>query len=203
MSKGTLTRERILGQAMRIASTDGLNGLTIGGLADVLEMSKSGLFAHFRSKEELQLQVLDAAADRFRATVVEPALAAPGGEPRLRELFNRWMTWAEAAGMPGGCVFVQAGVELDDQEGPVRDRLVESQRDWMESLELFAAGAVKRGHFRTDVDPALFGFQLQGIMLAWHRAHRLLRDPDATARARAAFEALVASARPSIPQPGA
>ncbi|HWK89622.1 MAG TPA: TetR/AcrR family transcriptional regulator [Longimicrobium sp.] len=204
MSKGALTRERIIGRAMQIASTDGLNGLTIGRLAEKLEMSKSGLFAHFRSKEELQLQVLDAAVSRFRTAVVEPALAAPGGEPRLRTLFDAWLRWSDdTEERPGGCLFVQAAVELDDHEGGARDALVESQRLLLDMLAALARGAVKRGHFRAGVDAELFAFQMEGIILAWHRARRLMRDPAATPRARAAFEALLAASRPAFPQPGA
>src|SRR5690242_942401 len=101
-------------------------------------MSKSGLFAHFASKEALQIAVLDDARDRFVTTVVSPALKEPRGEPRVRALFDRWLRWEQAAFQPGGCVFVAAAAELDDQEGPVRDRLVEIQRDWVDALETAA-----------------------------------------------------------------
>jgi AcrR family transcriptional regulator len=200
MSKGTATRERIIARAVELASTDGLNGLTIGRLAESTEMSKSGLFAHFHSKEELQIQVLEHAIAAFRATVVEPTLAAPGGEPRLRTAFERWLTWAdEREEMPGGCLFMQASAELDDQPGAARELLADSRRQWTESLAVITRGAIKRGHFRDDIDPELFAFQLQGIILSWHQTHRLLRDPRASEHAHAALEALLASAHPPTP----
>ena len=126
MRKGELTRQSIVEHAAGLASRIGLGGITIGALAGDLDLSKSGLFAHFRSKEALQLQVLEHAAARFTELVIRPALAAPRGEPRLRALFDRWRRWPEASGLPGGCLFVQAAVELDDQPGPARDQLVQA-----------------------------------------------------------------------------
>jgi AcrR family transcriptional regulator len=196
MSKGESTRGRILDEAIAVASVDGITGLTLGRLADSVGMSKSGLFAHFRSKEELQLQVLDETVERFRARVIAPALGAPRGEPRVRALFERWMAWAEDPAVPGGCLIMQVTAELDDQPGPARDRLVEAQRDWRDFLADAARRAVDVGHFRADVDPELFAFQLQGIAFSRHMAARLLRDPAADAQARRAFDALLASARP-------
>jgi AcrR family transcriptional regulator len=195
MSKGESTRGRILDEAIAVASVDGLGGLTLGRLAESVGMSKSGLFAHFRSKEELQLQVLEETIARFRDRVVAPALAAPRGEPRVRALFDGWLAWAEEPTVPGGCLFMQAIAELDDQPGPVRDRLAESQRDWRDFLVDAARRAVDAGHFRADLDPELFVFQVQGIAFARHQASRLLHDPAADTRARQAFEALVAAAR--------
>jgi AcrR family transcriptional regulator len=195
MSKGESTRGRILDEAIAVASVDGLTGLTLGRLADQVGMSKSGLFAHFRSKEELQVQVLEEAFARFRDRVVAPALRAPRGEPRVRALFDGWMAWAADPAVPGGCLFMHATAELDDQPGPARDCLVDSQRDWREFLVDAARRAVDAGHFRADLDPELFVFQIEGILLARHRAARLLQDPAADARARRAFDALVATAR--------
>jgi AcrR family transcriptional regulator len=195
MGKGDSTRGRILDEAIAVASVDGITGLTLGRLADAVGMSKSGLFAHFRSKEELQLQVLEAAVARFRERVVAPALAAPRGEPRVRALFEGWLEWAEDDTVPGGCLFMQATAELDDQPGPARDRLVESQRDWRDFLVDAVRRAVEVGHFRPDVDPELFAFQLFGLAFARQQGARLLHDPAADARARRAFDALVAAAR--------
>src|SRR5437016_4651213 len=129
MRKGERTRHQILQHALSMASTVGFAGLSIGGLADGLDLSKSGLFAHFQSKEGLQLQVLEYAAGKFVEKVVRPSLTAPRGEPRVRALFENWMKWPRLSGMGGGCIFVAASSELDDRPGPVRDRLVELQRD--------------------------------------------------------------------------
>jgi AcrR family transcriptional regulator len=195
MSKGAETRDRILDQAVRLASRDGLEGLSIGGLATELGLSKSGLFAHFGSKEELQLQVLQEAETRFREIVVQPALREPRGEPRLRAFFERWLDWDTGRSLPGGCVFVAAAVELDDRPGPLRDFLVQAQRDWFEALAKAARLAVEAGHFRPDLDAEQFAFHLYGIVLGYHHFKRLLRDPRAEERARAAFERLVDSVR--------
>jgi AcrR family transcriptional regulator len=193
--KGDTTRDRILDEAIAVASTDGITGLTLGRLADTVGMSKSGLFAHFRSKEELQLQVLDATVERFQTRVIRPALAAARGEPRIRAVFEAWMAWTDDPAMPGGCLFMQAAAELDDQPGAPRDRLVEAQRQWREFLAGAAQRAVDVGHFRADLDGELFAFQLHGILLVRHQSARLLGDARADAHARRAFEALLADAR--------
>lgn len=195
MRKGERTRGAILDAALRVASERGLEGLTIGQLADTLDLSKSGLFAHFASKEGLQIATLDRAAERFAEVVVRPALGAPGGEPRVRALFDRWLEWPRRVRQPGGCVFVAAAAELDDRPGAARDRLVELQRQWLGVLAGAAQRAQAAGHFRADLDPDQFAFEMHGIGLAWHHAARLLRDPRAIERARAAFERLVADAR--------
>src|SRR4051812_33343447 len=124
MSKGFGTRDRILDQAVRIASLEGLEGVTGGELAGGLGLSKSGLFAHFGSKDSLLVQVLETASARFLELVLRPALKAPRGEPRVIALFERWLIWAEPTNLPGGCIFVAAAVELDDHPGPLRDVLV-------------------------------------------------------------------------------
>jgi AcrR family transcriptional regulator len=194
MSKGTETRQAVLDEAARVASRVGLSGLTIGSLAASTRLSKSGLFAHFQSKEALQLQLLEHTRARFIDLVMRPALAAPRGEPRVRELFRRWLDW-DAGALPGGCLFVAASAEFDAQPGPVRDRLVADQRDWLDSLAQVFRTGVTEGHFRTDADPEQFAYDLHGVMLAYHHASRLLGDPDAADRATRAFEALLAAAR--------
>jgi AcrR family transcriptional regulator len=200
MTKGVRTRERIVDRAMRLASRDGLAGLTIGTLADELEMSKSGLFAHFRSKDELQRQVLEAAAERFVEAVVRPALAAPRGVPRIRALVERWIAWgADADRLPGGCIFVAAAVELDDQPGPLRDYLAETQRRWLATLARAADIAVAEGHLRADLDRDQFAFEVYSLMLGLHHHVRLLGDPRAVDRARAAVERLLDHAAPARP----
>src|SRR5262249_34408675 len=129
MSKGDATKQAIVAHAARLATRVGLEGLTIGALADALRLSKSGLFAHFKSKEGLMLDVLRSAADAFVEAVIRPSLAAPRGEPRLLALVENWMTWPTRAGDGAGCFFVAAAAELDDRPGPVRDLLVQQQKD--------------------------------------------------------------------------
>jgi AcrR family transcriptional regulator len=200
MGKGALTRERIVASALELASTEGINGLTLGRLADRIGMSKSGLFAHFASKEDLQIQVLKAATESFRTSVVEPALAVPSGVERFRVLLDRWLEWTgDREDMPGGCLFTQASAELDDCPGPPRDVLADTLRQWRETLVALARSAVKAGAFRDDLDPDLFAFQLQSLYLGATQDRRLLRDPAAKKHARAAFEALLASAQPIRP----
>jgi AcrR family transcriptional regulator len=192
MSKGAETREAILDTASRLARTVGLGGITIGTLATTAELSKSGLYAHFKSKESLQIQILEHARTRFVAQVLAPALAAPRGEPRVRALFERWLEWDD---QEGGCIFVAASSELDDQPGPVRDCLVRAQQDWLDSLaEVFRTG-LKEGQFRDDVDPEQFAFELDGVMLSHHMSNRLIGDRRSTERARRAFENLLTQAR--------
>ncbi len=190
--KGEVTRDTILDHAIQLARRVGLEGLTIGKLAADLDLSKSGLFAHFRSKEALQVQVLDGAAARFVATVLQPALAAPRGEPRVRALFERWLEWEQR---PGGCVFVQAAADLDDRDGPARERLVTLQTEWLAAIATTVRGAIREGHFRTSLDPWQFAHELNGTILAYHHAARLLRASDAEARARTAFDRQLRAAR--------
>lgn len=195
MGKGDQTRQAILERAAGLASQVGLEGLTIGRLAEELELSKSGLFAHFRSKDALQVETLRFAAELFVDRVVRPALKAPRGEPRLRALFELWSDWARATPLPGGCIFVAAATEMDDREGPARDELVRQQSDWLELIANVARTAVREGHFRGDADPEQFAYELHGIMLASHHATRLLRDPTAEGRAQRAFERLLLNFR--------
>jgi AcrR family transcriptional regulator len=200
MRKGEATRERILESALELATTDGLTGLSIGRLADRTRMSKSGLFAHFGSKEGLQVDVLELAAERFRETVIMPAFRAPRGEPRLRALFEHWLDWLDSDVMPGGCLFVAAAAELDDQPGAAREALAEAQRQWLDALARATRIAIEEKHFRADVDPALFAFQMHSLVLGYHHSRRLLRDPQAARRVRDAFEALVLAARSRKPR---
>jgi len=199
MRKGDATRQAILDRAEKLASQVGLTGLTIGYLADELDLSKSGLFAHFQSKEALQIQVLEHAAASFTDLVVRPALAQPRGMPRLRALFERWLLWDAA--LPGGCVFVGAASELDDRPGTVRDRLVELQRQWIDVIATSVRKAIQEGHVAADADPEQFAQDLYGIMLAWHHHSRLLNDRAAKHRARRAFDALLAAVRPRPARP--
>ena len=190
-----MTRNAIVEHATSLASRVGLGGLTIGTLADDLDLSKSGLFGHFHSKEALQIQVLEHAAATFVQIVVRPALAHPRGVPRVRALFERWLEWTRSGPLPGGCLFVAAATEVDDRPGPVRDRLQQLQRDWLGVIATSFQKGIDEGHFRRDADPEQFAQDLYGVALAYHHAQRLLQDPKAEARARHAFEALLAAAQ--------
>lgn len=203
--KGERTRGVILERAVALAYRLGLEGVTIGALATEVGMSKSGMYAHFRSKEALQVAVLDAAAQDFAAAVVEPALRAPRGEPRLRALVDRWLACGRD-GRPGCCLFVKAGTELDEQPGPVRDRLVALHEQLDDTVARIVAGGVQEGRFRSGTDPRQVAADLYGVILGFSHRHRLLGDPRAEERARAAVDALIAGVRVDAvraPAPGA
>jgi len=201
MGKGEFTRQSIVERAASLATKIGLEGLTIGRLADDLSLSKSGLFAHFQSKESLQLSAMEYAATSFVDAVVKPAFTAPRGEPRVRSLFENWLAWPKKSGLEGGCFFVAAAAELDDRPGPVRDRLVKLQQDWFDTLAQSIRIGIAEGHFRKDVDPDQFAYEMYGVMLVTHHAMRLLRDAKAEARARRAFEGLLTGIRKTQPYP--
>jgi AcrR family transcriptional regulator len=193
MSKGEETRDRIVERAFRLASRDGLSGLSIGKLATELGLSKSGLFAHFGSKEGLELEVLKATAERFTEQVMKPAFTAPRGVARLRKLFKGWLAWNNDPAQPGGCVILAAAAELDDTEGPQRDLVAGLQASLLTALAKAARLAVEVGELRRDLDPEQFAFEMLGVVMAYHHTRRLLRDPKAEARAKHAFERLVTS----------
>lgn len=193
-SKGGRTREAILAHGLDVACRVGLGGLTIGDLAAGTGLSKSGLYAHFGSKEALQLAVLDAAAQEFGDGVVVPALRAPRGEQRVLALIDGWLACGRLR-LPGGCVFVKASAELDEQPGPVRDRLAELHRELLRAIGRVFFGGIGEGQLRPDADPHQFATDLFGVMLGYYHAHRLLADPDAEARARASVAVLLDAAR--------
>jgi hypothetical protein len=139
--------------------------------------------------------VLDFAAERFIEEVVRPSLDVERGEPRIREVFSRWLRWAQAHPRRSGCLFVAAAAELDDRSGPARDRVVLAQRDWLAFLARAAQLAIREGHFHKAADPNQFAYELYSLMLGYHHAARLLEDPAAEVRARNGFERLVAMAR--------
>lgn len=194
MDKGDRTRETIVAHASDVASEVGLEGLSIGGLARDLEMSKSGLFAHFQSKEALQLQVVEHAVACFVAEVVQPALLTPRGARRLGALLARWSAWLAHSPFRGGCFFMAAAMEFDDRPGPVRDRVAAAQQDWLDLLAGVARVAVAQGEFRADLEPRQLAFEAYGAMMAYQHHARLLDDPEAAARLRLAFDRLLADA---------
>ncbi|MBE1488160.1 TetR/AcrR family transcriptional regulator [Plantactinospora soyae] len=193
MGKGELTKQTVLATATEIAGRLGLAGLTIGSLASQVEMSKSGLFGHFRSKEALQMEVLAYARESFIETVIHPALAAPRGERRVRTMVDRWLECSLER--EPGCLFVSADTEFDDQPGPVRDQLVRDHRDLMESIAQMFRTGISEGEFRPDADPEQFAHDLYGVMLGFFHAHRLMNDPAAASRSHRAVDALLDNAR--------
>jgi AcrR family transcriptional regulator len=196
VSKGEETRQAILARAFEFASVNGIAGLSIGRLADETGLSKSGLFAHFGSKEALEVAVVEEAARQFIQEVMVPALRKPRGEPRLRALFENWLKWVAR---PGGCFFVGASSELDDRPGPQRDALVRDLKDWIDEIAKAARIAVSERHFREDLDADQFAFELYSIMLGAHLFMRFLNEPKARTLTQNAYERLVASARPPSP----
>lgn len=192
MTKGEETKRAILNHAVRLAARVGLEGLSIGRLAEELELSKSGLFAHFASKENLQVDVVHRAAEQFVENVMAPALKQPRGEPRVLAMFERWLEWGA---QEGGCFFVAAAAELDDRPGPARDAVAQTQKDWIDALATAARIAVNEGHFRKDLDAEQFAFELYGTMLATHHFNRFVQDPRALRRSRHAYDGLIERAR--------
>lgn len=194
MSKGQQTKTAILDEAVGLASRVGFNALTIGQLAESTGMSKSGLFAHFKSKEALQLETLERGRERFTDLVIRPTLATPRGMARVRALADNWLVW-ETEALQGGCIFVAGSIEYDDQPGPMRDALVRNQRDWAEFIETVARTAISEGDFRADLDVEQFAFSLQGLIFAFHHTARLLRDPKARDHVRRGLDQLLDAAR--------
>ena len=172
-------------------SQSGLSGVTLGVLADQVGMSKSGLFAHFRSKEDVQIELLSHMAEFAAVHVLEPSMTASEGLPRLQALVRNWFGWAQRAGLPGGCPVAAGLFEFDDVEGRVRNKILEMEAEWRGLLTELVRRAVELGHFRHDLDVEQFVWELCGIYLGHHAAHRFLRAGDADARAQTAFEALV------------
>jgi AcrR family transcriptional regulator len=190
-TKGERTRSAILDAALRIVSKAGLDGLTIGTLADATGMSKSGLFAHFGSREELLLAVLAHGQAEFTGVVFQPAMEKPRGLPRLKAMFTNWLDWTESAELPGGCPMIGGATEFDDKPGPVRDMLAGGQRTWIETLKRTVRQAIDEDQLPAGTDPEQIAFEMFGIALVVHHHRRLLGYPKARARALAALEKLL------------
>jgi AcrR family transcriptional regulator len=190
-TKGEQTRTAILDEALRIASKLGLEGLTIGSLADATGMSKSGLFAHFGSREDLQLAVLEHAAQAYGERVFIPVLKIERGLPRLKALFERWLDWALESGLPGGCIMLSAAFEYDDRPGPIRDAAIEMQHRGNAITKKAVRLAIEEGHLNPDTDPEQISFEMLGMVLASHNHRRLLGDKEARKRALIAFDELI------------
>ena len=185
--KGQQTRAAILDAALGLASHMGLEGLSIGALADLMQMSKSGVFAHFGSREELQISVIRQYHARFEDEVFFPAMKEARGLPRLRSLFERWVKRVSVE-LDSGCIYISGAVEFDDRPGPVRDALASMVRAWHGALQRAIAMAVQEGQLRPQTDPDQMLFELHGLILALHHDARFLRSPGALGHARAGFE---------------
>ncbi len=190
------TRERILDRGLALMSCAGLEGVTLGVLADQVGMSKSGLFAHFRSKEEVQISLLEHTAEVGAAHIIAPSMKEPEGLPRLKALVKNWFGWAPRAGLPGGCPVAAGMFEFDDVEGPVRDKIAEMEAQWRGLLTRNVKEASALGHLRSNLDADQFVWELFGIYLSHHAAQRFLKARDADRRAQTAFEALLVRAAP-------
>lgn len=194
LHKGQQTRAAILDAAVALASQIGLEGLSIGALAEVTQMSKSGVFAHFGSREELQISVIREYHARFEEEVFFPALREARGLPRLRALLERWLKRVSVE-LDSGCIYISGAVEFDDRPGPVRDALAAMVRSWHTALERAIRLSIAEGHLRADTDAAQMLFELHGLVLALHHDARFLKSPDAMQRARRAVEGVIAQHR--------
>lgn len=195
MSKGDQTRKDIVQRAFALSRQVGLEGLSLGVLAEDLALSKSGLFAHFKSKEALQLTVLQYAIETFAHTVVAPALREPRGETRVDVLFERYIQWIYGDDSGGRCFFMALAQEYDDRPGQVHDLLVQSQREWYQTIARVAQGGIRAGDFRADLDTDQFAFEFVGIAMTFQHVHKLLADDHAEQKARAAFTNLLERSR--------
>jgi AcrR family transcriptional regulator len=184
--KGERTRQSILDRAVDLASLEGLQGLTIGRLAEELGMSKSGLFAHFGSKEELQIATIEAASQRYITEIFTEALRQPRGYPRLQAICDSWLSYIRRSVFPGGCFFAAASFEFDSRPGPVRDRVRKMMDDWMHALERSIRMAKDEGHLKDDVDPAQLAFELNSLFFGANFAFYLRDDQQAIERAERA-----------------
>jgi len=197
-AQGEATRQSILERAAQLASREGLEQLTIGRLARDLDMSKSGLFAHFGSKEELQLAAVDAARAIYVRAVVEPALAAEKGLPRLWAICARWLDYAEREVFAGGCFFATVSGEFKSRSGALRQKIAGYMREWLDFLAFVAAGAQARGQLRAEVDPEDLAFELHAILNGVNWEYQLFENQAAFARGRqllrSRLRALAASA---------
>lgn len=191
LQKGQQTKAAIVDAALGLATQIGLEGLSIGALAEVMQMSKSGVFAHFGSREELQISVVREYHHRFEEEVFYPAMTAARGLPRLRAMFDNWMKRTSVE-IDSGCIYISGAVEFDDRPGPVRDALASSVNTWLAAMQRAIEIAVAEGHLRADTDAGQMGFEIHALILALHYEARFLRSPESLRRALTAFEGIVA-----------
>lgn len=194
MRKGELTRAAILDVALQLASREGLEGLTIGLLADKMKMSKSGVFAHFGSREDLQIEVVKLYHQRFEQEVFYPSIQDPRGLPRLEAMFARWITRVTVE-IASGCIYISGAVEYDDRPGEIRDQLVAMVCAWQQALCRAVVQAIDAGQLRAEVDPEQIVYEMYGLILALHHDARFLKKPGSVERAQSGFKRLIASVR--------
>jgi len=190
MRKGELTRAAILDVALDLASRDGLEGLTIGLLADRMNMSKSGVFAHFGSREDLQIEVLKLYHHHFEQEVFYPSMKERRGLPRLESMFTRWVKRVTVE-IASGCIYISGAVEYDDRPGAIREELVGMVRAWQDALHRCVQQAVEMGHLRSDADPQQLVYEMYGLILALHHDARFIKRPGSVDRAQLGFERLL------------
>ncbi len=196
-TKGERTREAILGEAARLATVDGLEGLSIGQLARSTGMSKSGLYAHFGSKLDLQLATIESARQTFVEEVLAPALRAPKGVGRLLAACEAFLSHVERRVSPGGCFFAAAAVDVGSRPGPVHDAILGQRLDWLALLERLAREAAELGQLDSTADPAQLAFELQALLVAANTAYIMQGDPTIFDRARIAIHARLRVAEPA------
>jgi AcrR family transcriptional regulator len=189
--KGQQTKAAIVEAALGLSTQIGLDGLSIGVLAEVMHMSKSGVFAHFGSREELQISVVREYHARFEEEVFFPALQQPRGLPRLHAMFDNWMNRTSVE-IDSGCIYISGAVEFDDRPGPVRDALADSVRSWLAAMHRAVVQATEAGHFHRGTDAHQVVFEIHGLILALHYEARFLKTPGSIARAKTAFAGMVA-----------
>jgi len=197
MRKGEQTRAAILDVALELASRNGLEGLTIGLLADRMNMSKSGVFAHFGSREDLQMEVLKLYHHRFEQEVFFPSVKEPRGLPRLESMFARWVKRVSVE-IASGCIYISGAVEYDDRPGPIREALVAMVRAWQGALLRAVQQSVDAGALQAGTDPQQLVFEMYGLILALHHDARFLRVPGALERANRGFVRLIENYRNPI-----
>jgi len=200
--KGQQTKAAIVDAALGLATQIGLEGLSIGALAEVMRMSKSGVFAHFGSREELQISVVREYHARFEEEVFLPVLQQPRGLPRLRAMFQNWMNRTSVE-IDSGCLYISGAVEFDDRPGPVRDALAGSVRDWLAAMYRAVVQAKDAGHLRADADEQQIAFEIHGLILALHYEARFLKTPGSLDRANRGFANILAryGAEPAAASP--
>jgi AcrR family transcriptional regulator len=190
MRKGELTRAAILDVALDLASREGLEGLTIGLLADKMNMSKSGVFAHFGSREDLQIEVVKLYHQQFEQEVFFPSMKEARGLPRLQNMFARWVKRVTVE-IASGCIYISGAVEYDDRPGAIREELVRMVLAWQGALLRCAKQSIEMGHLRADTDAEQFVFEMHALVLALHHDARFIKRPGAVDRAQAGFERLL------------
>lgn len=193
MTKGKNKKQAILKTGIDMASRTGLENLSIGTLAKAMKMSKSGLYAHFQSKENLLTEILNHAAEDFSKSVIVPALMTDAGISRIHALVDQWIVWSSR--LAGGCIFVSAGTEFSGKPGKVRDCLLQQQEEWIDTLSQIADSAVEAGEFSENIDRKQFAFDLYSLLLGFYYYDRLLQDRQTKKRQEASLNRLLANYR--------